>query len=421
MHLHRPNARRLSAAAIPMVALAILLTLSPEVRAAAPELSWSATHLRFADVLVGQTETLLVVATNNGESIVTVLGVSSSDSNFKVANLTLPRVLAPGESLAVSVTFAPIAKGLVGGEITLVSNATNRILDLALAGTGVTRERVTVSPRSISFGNVQLGASSKLPVVLTNTSPSKVTLAGLQTQGQGFSVSGAKFPLTLAAGQKLELEITFKPQAMGPVGGSFFVSGPALDIPFAGIGVNQPPQLAITPATLNFGDVAVGTTETRTVELSAGSGSVTISSVSSSNSQFAVLDAPLPLTVSAGKNVALNIAFKPQNSGNPSATLSFASNANDSPTHSVLTGTGTLPFVSLSWIASTSAEVAGYNIYRKASLTGSYARINSKLDPDTSYTDATVIHGTTYYYATTAVNSKGKESDYSNRVEVAVP
>ena len=231
-----------------MVALAILLTLLPRVRAAAPEMSWSATHLRFADVLVGQTETLLVVATNNGQSIVTVLGVSSSDSNFKVGNLTLPRVLAPGESLAVSITFAPTAKGLVGGEITLVSNATNRILDLALAGTGVTRERVTVSPRSISFGNVQLGASSKLPVVLTNTSPSKVTIAGLQTQGQGFSVSGAKFPLTLAAGQKLELEITFKPQAMGPVGGSFFVSGPAFDIPISGIGVNQSsPQLAITP------------------------------------------------------------------------------------------------------------------------------------------------------------------------------
>jgi fibronectin type 3 domain-containing protein len=63
----------------------------------------------------------------------------------------------------------------------------------------------------------------------------------------------------------------------------------------------------------------------------------------------------------------------------------------------------------------------GYNIYRKASLAGSYAKINSKVDPNTTYTDATVVHGTTYYYATTAVNSKGKESDYSNRVEVVVP
>ncbi len=403
------------------MALAILLT-PPQLQAAAPELSCSPNHVQFADVVVGQTETLVVTATNLGKSSVTILSVGANDSHFKISNLTLPRVLAAGASLAVGVIFAPTATGGVGGVITLVSNANNRRVAVALSGTGVTREAVTVSPRSLSFGNVAVGASSRLPVVLANTSRSRVTLGGLQLRGVGFSVSGAAFPFTLAAGQKLTLDITFKPQGVGPAGGSYFVEGPAIDIPFTGNGVSTgKPQLAVTPATVSFGDVAVGTTETRTVELSVSSGSVTISSVSSSNSQFAVLDAPLPLTVSSGKDVSLNVAFTPQKSGTPSATLSFTSTAADSPTRSALTGTGTLPFVSLSWIASTSAEVAGYNIYRKASSTGSYARINSKLDPDTSYTDATVVHGTTYYYATTAVNSKGKESDYSNRVEVAVP
>ena len=70
---------------------------------------------------------------------------------------------------------------------------------------------------------------------------------------------------------------------------------------------------------------------------------------------------------------------------------------------SALTATATLPFVSLSWIGSSSPDVTGYNIYRKASLAGSYAKINSKVDPDTTYTDPTVIHGTAYSYATTAV------------------
>lgn len=421
MPFNRSKAWIVSTTAVPVIALAILAT-SVRVQAAAPELSCSSTHLRFADVVVGQTETLLVVATNKGPSTVTISGVSLTDDKFKLAHLSLPRVLAAGESLGVNVTFSPTGAGLVGGAIILVSNATNRIVAVALSGTGVTREAVTVSPRSLSFGNVAVGASSKLPVVLANTTRSRVTLGGLETKGTGFSVSGATFPFTLAAGQKLTLDITFKPQRVGPAGGSYFVEGPAIDIPFTGNGVStSKPQLAVTPTRVNFGDVAVGTTETRTVELSVSSGSVTISSVSSSNSQFAMIDAPLPLTVSAGKDVSLNVAFTPQKSGNPSATLSFTSTAADSPTRSALTGAGTLPFVSLSWIASTSAEVAGYNIYRKASSTGSYARINSKLDPDTSYTDATVVHGTTYYYATTAVNSKGKESDYSNRVEVAVP
>ncbi len=418
MQFNWSKAWLVSATAVPVVALAILAPL--RVRAATPELSFSPTLLRFADVVVGRTETLLVVATNHWHSKVTISSVSANHSEVKVSHATLPRVLAAGESLAVRVTFAPTAKGGIGGAITLVSNASDRILTVPFEGTGVAREGVTVSPPSVVFGNVVVGASSRLPVVLTNTNRSKVTITRLRTQGTGFSVSGATFPLTLAAGQKLKLDITFKPQAEGPAGGSSFVAGPHLEIPFTGVGVSKP-HLGITPATLNFGSVAVGTKETRTLELSAGGGSVTISSVSSSNSQFSVLDVPLPLTVSAGKDVSLNVAFTPKNSGEPSATLSFASTAADSPTRSVLTGMGTLPFVSLSWIASTSAEVAGYNIYRKTSSTGSYARINSKLDADTRYTDATVIHGTTYYYATTAVNSKGKESDYSNRVEVVVP
>jgi len=412
----------LSATAIPAVALAILVMVPSPARAAAPEMSFSPTFLRFGGVIVGQTETLVVVATNSGQSNVTVSAVRTTNSEFKVSTLSLPQVLAPGDSLAVSVTFTPTAKGEVGGSVILSSNASNRVIYLAMAGSGAPSQPVTVSPRNLSFGNVEMGASSTLTTVLTNTGPKKVIVTGLQTVGTGFSVSGATFPLALPAGKALKLDVTFEPQAVGPVGGSSLVFGPNLDITFTGTGIGaSKPELAITPATLNFGDVAVGTTAKRTVELSASGGDVTISSVSSSSSQFAVLDTPLPLTVPVGKDVPLNIAFTPRTSGSPSATLSFVSDAADSPARSALIGTGTLAFVSLSWVASTSPEITGYNIYRKTASTGSYARINSKLDPNTTYTDATVIHGTTYYYATTAVNSQGKESEFSSGVEVVVP
>jgi fibronectin type 3 domain-containing protein len=60
-------------------------------------------------------------------------------------------------------------------------------------------------------------------------------------------------------------------------------------------------------------------------------------------------------------------------------------------------------------------------VYRATSATGSYSRINSVLDASMSYTDATVQSGQTYYYTTTAVDSSGVESIYSNKVQVAVP
>jgi fibronectin type 3 domain-containing protein len=75
--------------------------------------------------------------------------------------------------------------------------------------------------------------------------------------------------------------------------------------------------------------------------------------------------------------------------------------------------------VTLSWTASTS-PVSGYNVYR-GTTSGVYTKINSALDPSTSYTDNTVASGTTYYYAATAVNSSGQESGYSSPIQVSVP
>jgi len=76
--------------------------------------------------------------------------------------------------------------------------------------------------------------------------------------------------------------------------------------------------------------------------------------------------------------------------------------------------------VDLSWNASTSNDVVGYNVYRGPNGT-SWSKINASLDASTAYTDSTVADGTTYYYATTAVNASGEESAKSAAVEVVIP
>jgi len=76
--------------------------------------------------------------------------------------------------------------------------------------------------------------------------------------------------------------------------------------------------------------------------------------------------------------------------------------------------------VNLSWIASTS-PVAGYNIYRGTQSSGPFAKINPSLDTATVYTDGTVMSGHIYYYVTTAVDSSGAESGYSNLAQAIIP
>jgi fibronectin type 3 domain-containing protein len=130
------------------------------------------------------------------------------------------------------------------------------------------------------------------------------------------------------------------------------------------------------------------------------------------------------VTVKAGHSVPFSVAFTPQTQGSVAAVLSFVSNAVNAPTSEALGGTGTTAVqysVNLSWNPSTSSHVAGYNIYRGTKPDGSYTRINSALNEGTTFPDNSVVSGTTYYYATTAVDMRGIESGYSNKVHVKIP
>ena len=77
--------------------------------------------------------------------------------------------------------------------------------------------------------------------------------------------------------------------------------------------------------------------------------------------------------------------------------------------------------VNLSWDASTSQHIVGYNVYRGGNPNGPYTKINSTLDPNTNYSDTTIQGGQTYYYVTTAVDNQGVESAYSNQTEAVIP
>lgn len=87
-----------------------------------------------------------------------------------------------------------------------------------------------------------------------------------------------------------------------------------------------------------------------------------------------------------------------------------------------VTGITTTPHsVTLSWAASTSSNVVGYNVYRGTTSGGPYTKINSSLVSALNYTDSSVQGGTTYYYVVTAVDNTGMESSYSNIATAVVP
>jgi hypothetical protein len=220
------------------IGVAITLGMLPvSGYAATPQLTCAPASLNFGAVVLGQTEALQVSLTNNGETSVTVTGVTAGSSEFATSNVTLPLVLPAGQSVSLTVSFTPAARGWTDEAMSFSSNASNATLALAVGGAGVRSEFASASPSTVSFGQVTMGSSSTVPVVITNPHSSSVTLSQLRTTGTGFSTTGPTLPVTLAAGQSITLSVTFTPQAAGANAGSLFVSGPALALPLLGTGV----------------------------------------------------------------------------------------------------------------------------------------------------------------------------------------
>jgi uncharacterized protein YaiE (UPF0345 family) len=385
-----------------------------------PQLTSSPANIRFGSVTVGQSETQDLILTNAGETEVTISAISASGSEFSVSGVNLPLTLAAGQSVTVSTAFNPTVDGSSVAKITVTSNAENPSLLIGTQGTGVKSAELTPTPSNLSFGQVDVGSTATSSVVLTNNNSGSATITALQALGGAFSVKGPSMPVTLLSGQSITLSVSFAPEAAGADAGSIFVTGPSLNIPLIGTGAIAG-QLSVSPGSLNFGDVNVGTSTTQPASMTATGGSVTISSASSSNSQFSVSGLSFPVTINSGQTVSFDVVFAPSKSGADSSTLSFSSNATSSGSES-LSGTGVEPqySVNLSWNSSTS-PVVGYNVYRGTAV-GNYARINGTLDPNTAYTDSTVASGITYYYVATSVNSSGQESGYSSPpLKVAIP
>jgi len=286
---------------------------------------------------------------------------------------------------------------------------------------------LAASSSMLSFGNVQEGKSSNLSETLTNTGGSSLTISAANITGTDFSVTGLGLPATLSPNQSVTFTVTFAPASAGSASGTLAVVSTAgnspLNIALSGTETAQS-QLSVSPTSLSFGNAVVGANSSLNGSLEATGSSVTISAASTNSNEFVLSGISLPTTLTASQTTSFTVTFEPATAGTASSTLSFSSDAANSPTTQALTGNGTVApqhSVALSWDASTGPDVVGYNIYRGSVSGGPYSKMNSALEASTAYTDYTVAAGQTYYYVTTAVDGSGIESAYSNQAQAVIP
>ncbi|MEE4357749.1 MAG: cohesin domain-containing protein, partial [Desulfococcaceae bacterium] len=73
--------------------------------------------------------------------------------------------------------------------------------------------------------------------------------------------------------------------------------------------------------------------------------------------------------------------------------------------------------VRVSWEPASGAYLAGYNVYRSASLNGTYAKLNTEtVTGDFYIDDLNLSQGSTYYYYIRSVDTSGQESEPSEKI-----
>ena len=304
------------------------------------------------------------------------------------------------------------------------------LLIVALSLTKDAVARITTSSNSLSFGSVTVGTSLDLGVTLTNVGFRPETVSQATVTGAGFSISGLVLPLTLNAGQNATFNVEFAPAVGGSVTGAISIItnawwNPTISISLSGTGVAQP-TANLSPPSMTFASQALGTTSSAQAVTLTNSGGTTLNFTSialtgTNASDFAQTNT-CGSSLAAGANCTIVVMFTPSVAGTEAASLSIADNSSGSPQTVSLSGAGTHDVI-LSWTASTTPGVVGYDVYRGTTSGGPYpTELNSTPVNGTTYTDATVQAGQTYYYVVTAVASDDvTQSADSNQVSATVP
>lgn len=189
-----------------------------------PHLVLSVSSLSFGSVQIGQSTTASFSLTNDGDAAAQIRAVQVSGGSFSLEDsIQTPLTVNPGYAYSISVAFAPTGAGAASGSVSVNSNASPATDTVTLSGKGIASPvgpALTLQTSTVAFGNVQVQTTSSQNVTVTSSGTAPLIISKITVAGNGFKVSGATLPLTLAPTNSVTLTISFDPAAAGAVSGS---------------------------------------------------------------------------------------------------------------------------------------------------------------------------------------------------------
>jgi hypothetical protein len=314
----------------------------------APLVSFTASHnsLTFATTQVGNAAPPQTITLSNTGTVPIHIAALQTTPDFTVqSNCT---ALIPSASCTLIVTFTPQPTASTAPTTTRISaleitSDSSTALDfISLLGTA-TPSPLTISPIALDFGSVQLGATSTLPLQITNTGTTPATFNSITSTGDYTATGNCPTPGNpLAPATSCTEQITFTPTQTGTRTGTLAIntslSALAINVPFTGIGVQS--HLVATPSALNFGSIAIAASANLTLTLT-NTGTAPVKNLALTiTGDYAVTVPCSTSTLTPGSSCPVTITFTPTILGPRAGALTLSSSEANSPTIIPLNGTG---------------------------------------------------------------------------------
>jgi hypothetical protein len=220
----------------------------------------------FGSEAVGYTSAPQTFTWTNNSSFASQVSTAQTTGDFAVTFNNCGTV-AGGASCQITVVFTPTALGPRSGTL-IVSSAGNE-LTASLTGTGV--PGFTLTPASLNFGSLDVGASATKFLTLSSNATGPVPVPVFAVTGE-FAVNTSACGSTVAAMASCQISVTFLPTTTGAQSGTVGVnsSNPlynGLNVTLSGNGVDFTISLNPTSGSVVAGD---GTSTTATLTPIAG-------------------------------------------------------------------------------------------------------------------------------------------------------